>query len=32
MRGVFVASYTDPGTGDLPGLTGSAEIALIPTH
>ncbi|MEV0314251.1 PQQ-dependent sugar dehydrogenase [Nonomuraea fuscirosea] len=31
LTGVFVATYTDPGTGDLPGLTGSAEVVLQPT-
>ncbi|MFG1973441.1 PQQ-dependent sugar dehydrogenase [Nonomuraea fuscirosea] len=31
LTGVFVATYTDPGTGDLPGLTGSTEVVLQPT-
>ncbi|MDT0310063.1 PQQ-dependent sugar dehydrogenase [Streptomyces sp. DSM 44917] len=31
LAGVFVARYTDPGADGLPPLTGSAEVALIPT-
>ncbi|WP_336207244.1 PQQ-dependent sugar dehydrogenase [Nonomuraea sp. LPB2021202275-12-8] len=31
LTGVFVASYTDAGTGDLPPLTGSDEVVLQPT-
>ncbi|WP_298330180.1 PQQ-dependent sugar dehydrogenase [Haloactinopolyspora sp.] len=30
MRGVFNASYTDSGEGDLPELTGSAQVVLVP--
>ncbi|RBM14369.1 PQQ-dependent sugar dehydrogenase [Streptomyces sp. PT12] len=32
LRGVFNASYTDPGVDGLPPLTGSAEVVLTPTH
>ncbi|MFB4290894.1 PQQ-dependent sugar dehydrogenase [Nonomuraea sp. ATR24] len=31
LTGVFVASYTDPGTGGLPPLTGSHQVVLQPT-
>ncbi|MEV5327041.1 PQQ-dependent sugar dehydrogenase [Nonomuraea fastidiosa] len=31
LTGVFVATYTDPGTGGLPPLTGSAQVVLQPT-
>ncbi|MDT0343533.1 PQQ-dependent sugar dehydrogenase [Streptomyces litchfieldiae] len=31
LAGVFHASYTDPGTGDLPELTGRTEVVLTPT-
>ncbi|MFX4291247.1 PQQ-dependent sugar dehydrogenase [Streptomyces bohaiensis] len=30
LRGVFVASYTDPGEDGLPPLTGTAEVVLNP--
>ncbi|WP_406673962.1 PQQ-dependent sugar dehydrogenase [Nonomuraea sp. N2-4H] len=30
LTGVFVATYTDPGTGGLPPLTGSAQVVLQP--
>ena len=30
MRGVFNASYTDTGEGDVPELTGSTEVVLVP--
>ncbi len=32
LYGVFNASYTDPGDGDLPELTGSDEIILDPVE
>ncbi|GAB3098924.1 PQQ-dependent sugar dehydrogenase [Isoptericola nanjingensis] len=32
LRGVFVAEYTDPGVDGLPGLTGSAEVVLVPAE
>ncbi|MFG1945794.1 PQQ-dependent sugar dehydrogenase [Nonomuraea sp. NPDC048826] len=32
LTGVFVASYTDPGTGDLPELTGTDQVVLQPTR
>jgi cytochrome c len=32
LTGVFVASYTDPGTGDLPALTGTDQVVLQPTR
>ncbi|SEG97896.1 PKD domain-containing protein [Nonomuraea solani] len=31
LTGVFVASYTDPGTGGLPPLTTSTQVVLEPT-
>ncbi|MFI7450286.1 PQQ-dependent sugar dehydrogenase [Nonomuraea sp. NPDC049714] len=31
LTGVFVASYTDSGEGDLPPLTGTARVVLDPT-
>ena len=31
LTGVFVASYSDPGTGGLPELTGSDQVVLQPT-
>ncbi|MFG1697902.1 PQQ-dependent sugar dehydrogenase [Nonomuraea sp. NPDC049309] len=31
LSGVFVATYTDPGTGGLPPLTGSDQVVLQPT-
>ena len=31
LSAVFVASYTDPGEGTTPGLTGRAEVRLVPT-
>ena len=31
LNGVFVASYTDEGSGNLPPLTGSDEVVLEPT-
>lgn len=31
LSGVFVAEYTDPGTDNVPPLTGSAEVVLEPT-
>ncbi|MFG2071318.1 PQQ-dependent sugar dehydrogenase [Nonomuraea maritima] len=31
LSAVFVATYTDPGTGGLPPLTGSTEVVLRPT-
>jgi len=30
LSAVFYASYTDPGEGDTPGLTGSAQVRLVP--
>ena len=30
LRGVFTASYTDPGVNGLPPLTGTAEVTLVP--
>ena len=30
LSAVFVASYTDPGEGTTPGLTGRAEVRLVP--
>jgi cytochrome c len=30
LSAVFVASYTDPGEDGTPGLTGSAEVRLVP--
>ncbi|WP_245565233.1 PQQ-dependent sugar dehydrogenase [Nocardioides insulae] len=32
LHAVFVAEYTDPGEAGLPALTGSAEVALTPSH
>ena len=32
MSAVFVASYTDPGAGDIPPQTGTAQVRLIPTN
>jgi cytochrome c len=32
LVGVFHASYTDPGTNGLPGLTGDTEVHLTPTE
>ncbi|MEV1171217.1 hypothetical protein [Nonomuraea sp. NPDC049784] len=32
LTGVFVATYTDPGTGDLPPLTSSDQVVLQPTR
>jgi cytochrome c len=31
LSAVFVASYTDPGEGTNPGLSGSAQVRLTPT-
>lgn len=31
LSGVFVAEYTDPGTDNLPGVTGRAQVVLTPT-
>ncbi|MEV0827198.1 PQQ-dependent sugar dehydrogenase [Nonomuraea rubra] len=31
LTGVFVATYTDPGTGGLPPLTSSTQVVLEPT-
>ena len=31
LSAVFVASYTDPGEGDTPGLTGSAQVRIVPS-
>ena len=31
LRGVFVAEYEDPGMGDVPPLSGSDEVVLVPT-
>ncbi|MEO3872836.1 PQQ-dependent sugar dehydrogenase [Nonomuraea sp. B12E4] len=31
LHGVFVAGYTDPGTGGLPPLTGTDQVVLEPT-
>ena len=31
LNAVFVAEYTDAGTGDLPALTGSDQVVLEPT-
>ncbi|MEV4565402.1 PQQ-dependent sugar dehydrogenase [Nonomuraea sp. NPDC049419] len=32
LTGVFVATYTDPGTGGLPPLTSSTQVVLQPTR
>src|SRR5690606_2252535 len=32
LTGVFVASYSDPGTGGLPELTGTDQVVLQPTR
>ncbi|MFC5813686.1 PQQ-dependent sugar dehydrogenase [Nonomuraea harbinensis] len=32
LTGVFVAGYTDPGTGGLPELTGTDQVVLQPTR
>ncbi|MFF5992682.1 PQQ-dependent sugar dehydrogenase [Prauserella flavalba] len=32
LAGVFNATYTDPGAEGVPPLTGTAEVALTPTH
>ncbi|MGI5267636.1 PQQ-dependent sugar dehydrogenase [Nonomuraea sp. CA-218870] len=32
LTGVFVANYTDPGTGGLPELTGTDQVVLQPTR
>ncbi|MFB7898279.1 PQQ-dependent sugar dehydrogenase [Streptomyces xiamenensis] len=32
LKGVFVASYTDPGVDGLPPLTGTAEVTLNPVR
>ncbi|MDA0165749.1 PQQ-dependent sugar dehydrogenase [Solirubrobacter ginsenosidimutans] len=31
LSAVFVASYTDPGEGGTPGLTGSAQVRIVPS-
>ena len=31
LSGVFVAEYEDPGVGDVPPLSGSDEVVLVPT-
>ena len=31
LNAVFAASYTDPGSGDLPPLTGTDEVVIEPT-
>ena len=31
LSAVFVASYTDPGEGGTPGLTGSDQVRIVPS-
>jgi hypothetical protein len=31
LSAVFVASYTDPGEGDTPGLTGRDDVRIVPS-